>query len=130
VIRRTAGGALLAAGVAAVAVIPAASGSSAGVRAAAKKPVKRSVKVRDYYFAPEKLSVPRRSTITWKWPSEDQSGELHNVKLVKGPKGVKHFKSQYASSDYSYKRKLRKRGKYTVICQLHPYDMRMTIRVK
>jgi plastocyanin len=118
------GGALLAAGVAAVAVIPAASGS---VSAAAKKPVKRTVKVRDYYLSPSKLKVTPRSTITFKWPSVE--GDTHNVALVKGPKGVKHWHSQYASSDYSYKRKLRKKGRYKIICQLHP-DMKTIITVK
>lgn len=123
--KRRAGGALIAAGVSAVAVIPAASGS---VSAAAKKPVKRTVKVRDYYLSPAKLTVPRKSTITFKWPSVE--GDTHNVALVKGPKGVKHWKSQYASSDYSYKRKLWKKGRYKVICQLHPDDMHTTITVK
>jgi|tagenome__1003787_1003787.scaffolds.fasta_scaffold20667652_1 plastocyanin len=125
-----AGGALLAAGVAAVAVIPAASGSTAHVTQAAKKPVKRKVKVRDYYLSPTKLKVPPKSTITWVWPSLENEGESHNVSLRKHPKGVKPWTSEIASSDYKFKRKLRKKGKYVVICTLHPYDMRMTIRVK
>jgi len=116
--------------VAAVAVIPAASGSTAHVTQAAKEPVKRTVKVRDYYLAPAKLSVPRRSTIVFKWPSLENEGDSHNVSLRKRPAGVKRWTSEVASSDYTYKRKLRKKGKYVVICTLHPYDMRMTIRVK
>jgi plastocyanin len=117
--------------VAAIAVIPAASGSSTQVTQSAKrKPVKRTVKVRDYYLSPTKLKVPPRSTITWKWPSLENEGDSHNVSLRKKPKGVKRWESEIASSDYSFKRKLRKKGKYVVICTLHPDDMRMTIRVK
>ena len=128
---RTAGGALLAAGVAAVAVIPSASGSSTHVTQAAKrKPVKRTAKVRDYYLSPKKMKVPRGSTVTWKWPSFENEGDSHNVSLYKHPKGVKRWTSEVASSDYKFKRKFKKKGKYVVICTLHPDDMRMTIRVR
>ena len=127
---RTAGAALVAAGVAAVAAVPAASGSTAHVTQAAKKPVKRTVRVYDYAFSRTKLTVPRRSNIVWKWPSLENAGEPHNVSLKKRPKGVKHWESEIADSDYTYKRKLRKRGTYKIVCELHPYDMRMTIRVK
>jgi plastocyanin len=117
--------------VAAVAVIPAASGSSTHVTQAAKrKPVKRKVKVRDYFLSPTKLKVPPRSNIVFTWPSLENEGDSHDVALRQRPKGVKRWKSEIASSDYSFKRKLRKKGKYVVICTLHPYEMRMTIRVK
>ena len=128
-IGRTAGGALVAAGVAALAVIPVASGSPQ-VTAAAKKPVKRTVKVRDYYFSPEQLKVPRKSTISFKWPSVENEGDTHDVKLKKGPKGVKHWHSELASSDYTFKHKLWKKGRYKFICTLHPYDMHTVIRVR
>ena len=128
---RTAGGALLAAGAAAVAAIPAASGAPTPVKQAAKKkPVKRTAKVRDYYLSPKKMRIPRGSTVTWKWPSLANEGDSHNVSLYKHPKGVKRWTSEVASSDYKFKRKFKKRGKYVVICTLHPEDMRMTIRVK
>jgi plastocyanin len=128
---RIAGGALLATGVAAIAVIPVASGASTNVAHAAKrKPVHRTVKVRDYYLSPTKLKVPPKSTITFKWPSLENEGDSHNVSLRKKPKGVKRWESEIASSDYSFKRKFRKKGKYVVICTLHPDDMRTTIRVK
>ena len=67
--------------------------------------------------------------MTWKWPGFEEAGDVHDVKLKSGPKGVKKFHSEPASSDYSFKRKLTKPGKYKIICTLHE-DMRMTIRVK
>jgi plastocyanin len=129
---RTATGALLAAGVAAVAVIPSASGAPTHVKQAAKrkKPVHRTAKVRDYFLSPKKMKVPRGSTVTWKWPSLENEGDSHNVSLYKHPKGVKRWTSEVASADYKFKRKFKKRGKYVVICTLHPDEMRMTIRVK
>ena len=128
-IGRTAGGALLATGVAALALIPVASGSPSQVTSA-KAPVKRTVKVRDYYFSPESLKVPRKSTIRFKWPSAGNEGDTHDVKLKKGPEGVKHWHSELAASDYTFRRKLWKKGKYKFICTLHPYDMHTTIRVR
>jgi plastocyanin len=121
VIGRRAVGALVATGVAALAVIPAASGSST--------PVKKTVKVGDYFLSPKKLTVPRRSTIVWKWPAVP--GDSHDVALTKThPKGVKRWHSDIASSEYSFKRKLTVKGKYVVICTLHPYQMRQTITVR
>src|SRR3954471_1787786 len=105
---------------AALVAIPVASGSS--------RPVKRTVKVADYFLSPAKLTVPRKSRITWKWANDN--GDTHDVKLVKGPKGVKHFHSEYATSYYSFRRTLRVRGKYTVVCTLHPDRMRQVITVK
>jgi plastocyanin len=120
VIARRLGAALLAAGMAALVVTPVASGRA--------RPVKRTVKVADYFLSPAKLTVPRRSTIVWKWANSN--GDTHDVKLVKGPKGVKHFHSDYATSYFSFTRKLRVRGRYTVICTLHPDKMRQVIAVK
>jgi plastocyanin len=118
--RRAAAAVLAAAGMAALAAVPASAGKH--------KPVHRTVKVGDYFLSPTKLTVPRKSTITWKWPSA--AGDSHDVKLTKRPKGVKRFQSEIAASDYTFKRKLRVKGKYVVICSLHPTEMRQTIIVK
>jgi plastocyanin len=112
---------LIAIGVAALAVTPA-------VALAGSTPVKKTVKVGDYYLAPTKLTVPKGSTITWKWQAEN--GDSHDVKLKKGPSGVKRFRSDIASTDYSYKRRLTVAGKYIVYCTLHPTLMTQTIVVK
>jgi plastocyanin len=122
-ISRRAGVALAAVAVAAVAVTPVASD--------AKKPVRRSVKVRDYFLSPAKLKVPPRSKITFKWPKLGYEGDSHNVVLTKThPKGVKRWHSQVANSDYHYSRRFKKKGKYVIVCSLHPDTMRLTVRVK
>src|SRR4051794_37862963 len=107
-------------GVAALAVVPVASD------AAKTKP--RTVKVADYptyRLDPGKLTVKKGTTIVWKWQSTNT--DSHDVELKKRPKGVKKFQSEIATTDYTFKRKLTVRGKYTVICSLHPIDMRQTI---
>ena len=67
--------------------------------------------------------------VTWRWPGYDQAGDVHDVGLMAGPKGVKKFRSEAASTDYSYKRKLTVPGTYRLGCSLHE-GMRMTVKVR
>ena len=92
-------------------------------------PKKKTIAVGDNYYAPGKVTVAKDATVTFKWPSAEEAGDVHDVKLKSGPKHVKKFHSQPASSDYSFKRKLTVAGKYSIVCTLHA-NMRMTIRVK
>jgi plastocyanin len=100
----------------------------AGVALLGAAPAK-TVKLGDNYFSPKALTVKAGTTITWKWPSFEQAGDVHDVKLSVGPKGVRKFHSEAASTDYSFKRKLTVPGTYKIVCTLHD-DMKMTIRVK
>jgi plastocyanin len=111
--------ALLIAGVAAVAAAPAASPA---VRAKRKV-----VTVNDNYYLPVRVTVPRGSTIVWKWP--DDAGDVHDVKLTKRPKGVKAFQSEPGSAGYSFSRKLAVPGTYRIVCTLHE-EMTMTVTVR
>jgi len=89
-------------------------------------PAKR-VKVGDDYYGPAKLTVKPGTTVKWVWLADN--GNSHDVKLKSGPKGVKRFHSASAATDFSYSRKLTKRGTYRIVCTLHQ-DMTMTITVK
>ena len=75
------------------------------------------------------LKVKKGTKVTWRWPGFDQGGDVHDVKLRKGPKGVKKFHSEAASTDYSFKRKLTVPGTYKIVCTLHE-EMRMTVKVR
>ena len=108
----------LVAGVALLSAAPAAVAAS-----------KKTVKVGDNFYTPKTLTVSKGTTVTWKWPGFDQAGDVHDVSLKSGPKGVKKFHSDEAATDYSFKRKLTVPGTYKIVCTLHE-DMRMTIRVK
>ena len=85
--------------------------------------------VGDNYFTSSKLTVNRGTTVTWRWPGFEAAGDVHDVGLASGPKGVKKFRSEAASTDYSYKRKLTVPGTYRFNCSLH-HEMRMTIKVR
>ena len=89
----------------------------------------KTVKVGDNYFTQPSLTAKRGSTITWRWPGYDEAGDVHDVGLLSGPKGVKKFHSEAASTDYSYTRKLTVPGKYRLGCSLHE-GMRMTVKVR
>jgi plastocyanin len=115
--RTTAAGALL---LSALALAPVAI-SQAG---ASKS---KTIKIGDNFFAPDAVKVAKGTKMIWRWPK--YAGDTHDVKLRSGPKGIKKFHSDYAASDYSFARTLKKPGKYVVICTLHE-DMTMTIRVK
>jgi plastocyanin len=94
---------------------------------AARTAPKRTVEVRDYYYAPAKLTVARGTTIRWTWPSG--GGDSHDVELVKGPKGVRTFASGIANTGYAFRRKLTRPGTYVFDCSLHP-EMAMQVKVR
>ena len=98
--------------------------------AVAAKPKGKTVRIGDNFFLPDAVKVKRGATVTWKWPGFDEaSGDVHDVKLKSGPKGVKKFHSEPAAMDFTFKRKLKVAGKYKIVCTLHE-EMRMTIRVR
>jgi plastocyanin len=101
--------------------------SAAPAQAAAPKG--KTVRIFDNYFLPDAVKVKRGATVTWRWPGFDEAGDVHDVKLKSGPKGVKKFHSEAAATDYTFKRRLKVPGKYRIVCTLHE-EMRMTIRVR
>jgi plastocyanin len=113
---------LVAAGVAALAVVPAAAIAGA----ATTPPAPKKVKVADDYFGPAALKVHVGGSVVWRWPATNTN--THDVKLKKGPKGAKKFWSDPAAADFTFKRKLKVKGKYTIICTFHQ-DMVQTITV-
>jgi plastocyanin len=95
-----------------------------GVSPAAAKP--RNVKVGDDFFV-RKGSVPtvtvkKGKTVKWRWTGQDQ----HNVVVQKGPTS---FQSALKTKG-TFKKKMTKKGTYTIICSIHAPDMRMKLKVK
>jgi plastocyanin len=90
---------------------------------------RKTVTVGDNYFTPQTLKVKRGTTVAWRWPGFDQAGDVHDIKLLSGPRRVKKFRSEAASTDYTFKRKLTVPGTYRLGCSLH-HEMRMTVKVQ
>jgi plastocyanin len=114
---------------AAVAVVAGVALLSAAPAVATAKPKGKTIHIGDNFFLPDAVKVKAGATVTWRWPGFEMAGDVHDVKLKSGPKGVKKFHSEAASTDYSFKRRLKKAGKYKIVCTLHE-EMRMTIRVR
>ncbi len=87
---------------------------------------RRSVSVDDNYFvkagSPRKVSVKRNDTVVWKWEGVNP----HNVTVTRGPV---EFASTTKTSGV-YRKKMRRRGTYKILCTIHPPGMRMTLVVK
>jgi plastocyanin len=109
----------LIAAIAGVALLSAAPASAAS---------RKTVRIGDNYLAPQTLKVKSGTRITWRWPGYDQAGDVHDVGLMKGPSGVKRFRSEAASTEYSFTRRLTVPGTYRFNCSLH-HEMRMTVKV-
>jgi len=87
---------------------------------------RKSIEVDDNYFvhkgAPRTVTVHKGDKVEWEW----EGSNPHNVTVTKGP--VKfHSKTQ---SSGSFKKTLKKRGTYKIICTVHAPKMRMTLKVK
>jgi plastocyanin len=89
----------------------------------------KTVRIYDNYFLKSDLTVKPDTLVTWRWPGADEAGDVHDVKLKSGPRGVKKFWSEAASTDFAFKRRLKKPGRYRIVCTLHE-EMTMKIRVK
>jgi plastocyanin len=96
--------------------------------AATSKGKTRTVQVEDNYYGPSKLTVHAGDTVKWHWA--DDETDVHDVKLAKGPKGVKTFQSDALAAGDSFKRTLTKPGTYKIICTFHEEEMGMTVVVK
>ena len=105
-----------------------ATARAASVATARAAHAPKSVQVADFFLAPGSLTVKKGSHVQWKWSADNT--DTHDVKLKKAPAGVKKWKSAIAATDYTFKRRLTKPGKYVVICTLHPDTMEQKITVR
>ena len=92
--------------------------------AAAAKP--RNVKIGDDFFVRTSgvpaVTVKKGTTVKWNWTGRDQ----HNVVVSKGPAS---FQSALKTKG-SFRKKMKKKGTYTIICSIHAPDMRMKLKVR
>ena len=86
----------------------------------------KTVSVGNNFFSPKRTSVSSGTTVRWRWR---RGANTHNVKLSRGPRGTKGFKSKTRDAPYSYTRRLVRRGRYTLVCTLHSgMTQRITVR--
>ena len=96
-----------------------------GFAAAQALAAAHSVRVGDNFFIRKghhTISVRHGSRVTFHWVGS----RTHDVHARKGPV---HFRSRFMTSG-SFSTRLRHRGRYLVVCDIHPKTMRLTIRVR
>ena len=85
----------------------------------------KTVKVDDFVFAPDSLTVRKGPMVRFNWVGLAE----HNVTKSKGP-GRFFQSATVAEQGVNYKRRFSKPGRYKLICTLHTPDMKMALRVK
>lgn len=80
-----------------------------------------TVKLKDDFFSPTSKTVRKNTTVVFRWAGRAP----HDVKVTKGP--VK-FSSKIQTKG-TYKKKLTRKGTYTIVCTIHP-GMEMKLKVK
>jgi len=83
---------------------------------------RQRVRVKDNFFSPSTVTVSKGERVIWRFRGDNS----HNVHVVSGPR---HFTSATKSSG-RYRKKMRKRGTYKIVCTIHAPDMRMTLKVE
>jgi plastocyanin len=86
----------------------------------------RNVKIGDDYFVrsgnPPRVAVTKGTTVKWNWTGSRQ----HNVVVQSGPASFQSALKRYGS----YSKKMRKAGRYKIVCSIHAPDMAMTLKVR
>lgn len=86
----------------------------------------RTVRVDDNYFGrtgdPPTVRVGKGTVVKWRW----RGSRRHNVVVARGPR---HFRSD-SMREGEFKRKMRVRGTYRIICEFHDPSMRMRLVVE
>jgi plastocyanin len=85
------------------------------------RPTPVKVKIGDNFFKADHVTVRRGTTVRWRWVGR----LMHNVTVTEGPQ---RFHSATQSTG-TFRQKLRRRGRYTLVCTIHP-GMDMTLRVR
>jgi len=82
----------------------------------------KTVRVLDNEFRPDSLRAKRGDRVTFRW----QGDNPHNVRVTRGPV---RFSSGSPETSGTYRVRLRRRGTYRIVCDVHDgMDMRLRVR--
>jgi plastocyanin len=94
--------------------------TAGGILAAQAFAATKKVTVKDNFFSTSKVTVHKGDKVTWRWSG---TSNPHNI-TSKG-----HFHSSTKTSG-TYSKRFTKKGTFSVICTIHPSQMRMKVVVK
>ncbi len=104
-----------------------------GATATAKPaPKTKVVTVADFYFGPSAVTIRKGDKIKWVWSSAN--AYPHDVRLKKGPQGLKKMGTYStrttAVTNARFVKQFPSAGTFKYICTIHPTEMKMTVTVK
>jgi plastocyanin len=85
----------------------------------------RSVSVRDNVFSPRTLNIRSGDTVRFVWRGDNP----HNITTTRRPRGGSVIRAGTRTTG-TYRKRVRRRGTYRLLCTIHAPRMRMTIRVR
>lgn len=86
-------------------------------RADRHKPARKVIHVIDDQFIKPRVKVAKGTKIVWTW--SDANVNTHNVKVTKAPRHVKRFRSPSATTNFTFKQTLDRKGTYRYLCTYH-----------
>jgi plastocyanin len=101
-------------------VLAVASLTIAGILAAQAFAATKRVTIRDNFFSASKVTIKKGQSVTWRWAGTSND---HNVTS----RGKFHSATKTSGI---YTRRFTARGTYSIICTIHPFQMRMKVVVK
>jgi len=85
----------------------------------------RSVSVRDNVFSPRSLTIQRNDVVRFVWRGRNP----HDIRTRRRPRGGNSVSVERKRRG-TYSKRFTRRGTYTLVCTVHPPNMRITIRVR
>ena len=82
------------------------------------------VKVKDYFFKPERVEIAKGDKVLWRWKGSD----IHNVAIKKPGQTSIAFASAF-KTEGTYSHKFGRTGTWKILCENHPHRMRMKVVV-
>jgi len=96
------------------------------VAAAPATAAERTIRIGDDWYVregePPTVKVAKGTVVRWRWTGRNE----HDVTVKRGPR---RFHSKIQDSG-TFRRTLRRSGRYRIACSIHGPAMRMTLRVK
>jgi len=92
----------------------------AGILAAQAFAATKKVTIKDNFFSTSKVTIKKGQSVTWRWSGTTND---HNVT------SSGHFHSATKSKG-TYTKRFTRKGTYSILCTVHPFQMKMKVVVK
>jgi plastocyanin len=86
---------------------------------------RKEVKVKDDFFKPDRVAIKKGDRVLWRWRGDNP----HNV-AIKKPNRRRVAVRSATKTDGKFAYKFRRVGKWRILCEIHPDDMRMKVIVR